>query len=185
MSWLAAARARTFALAGFKPDHAQHLEAEAFAEALIERYTGRVFGASQAFAERVNLISKSYYLPLPVDTSTVTTVAQAGVTLPSLAFQITSIGLAAYSTNDVPHLWQPGVYTITGQRGSTTVPEPIIKAASLLIGYYLRLSDPERSRFQGYNRGDFAGTLRFSELPVPEAEILLRPYASTVEVGLT
>lgn len=182
MGWLESYLPEIARASGFAETHAQMDSALAYAEQTIQAYTGQPWGASTAFTRTVYLEANSYVLPLPAGVSAISTInsepAPSGAT-----WQITSIGLVALR-DGVRQLWRPGVYVITGTQGSSAIPQAIIKAASLLVGYYLRLSDPERSRYANYMRGDFTGTMRLYSLPVPEVETLLMPYAKRVQVDV-
>lgn len=180
MGWLSPYVDRIFPMAGYP--NTGSLEALAFAEGLIEGYTRRIWGQSVLFTHKIRLAAKSLVLPLLPDVTAATAltgpVSTAGYTL-----EVTPYGLVAESGGE-PVIFEPGVWTLEGQRGSTIIPEPLIRAAALLINYYLGLADSERSRYQHIGIGDFSGGMRFSQLPVPEVEVLLNSYATRVEVSL-
>lgn len=183
MSWLDPYRDILLQMAGYPATHVLAGQALEFAEQAIEGYTRRVWGSSQPFSQRVYLAAKSYALPLPPDASSVSTVngepAPSGVT-----WSLTALGLEATDAEGRPVAWAPGVWTVSGQRGSTTIPQNVLKAASLLIGAYLSLSDPQRSQMASASRGDLSYSMRFAQLSVPEAETYLAPYAGRVAGGM-
>jgi len=183
MAWLTSYRDMLLRQAGF-PTSAPLAEAAIeYAEQTIERYTGRVWTALTPFEANVRLSARSYILPLPPGVTSVSAI-NGQPAQPGTSWRINALGLEVDSASQAV-VWQPGFYLIAGMRGSTDVSQSVLKAAALLVGYYLRLSDPERSRFQNYSRGDFTGEMRMSQLPVPEAEVLLSPLVSKVRVGVT
>lgn len=181
MNWLEPTR--VLPLAGYPaeaPEAGSPEEAAvAFAEQQIEAATGAVWGAATDFTERFTLTAKKLYLETPPDTRTVRSVEP----LPSgHKVSLAELGLALLEDGfETP--WPVGRYIVRGSRGYTHVPEDVVKAASLLVGYYLDLSDPDRSRYTGLSSGDFAGSMRLSEVPVPEARALLNKYRRRVRVG--
>lgn len=186
MGWLTPAS--VLPLAGYPvPDPLENTPAAsaiAYAESLIEGFTKLSWGESVAFIERHRLTSKSWFLPLPLDVQPdePLTVSPA----PGANYDTEYAGSAGLILlhGGQQSAWQPGTYTITGTRGIETIPEDVNKAASLLAAHYLGLSDPERSRYSGAMLGDFGGTMRLHELPVPEAAIFLRRYRREVQATL-
>lgn len=183
MGWLDPYRDILLQMAGYPATHVLAGQALEYAEQAIEGYTGRIWGSSQPFSQRVYLAAKSYALPLPPDATSVATVngepAPAGV-----IWSLTALGLEATDAEGRPVAWAPGVWTVAGQRGSVFIPHAIFKAASLLISAYLSLSDPQRSQMANASRGDLSYSMRYAQLSVPEAETYLAPYAGRVAGGM-
>lgn len=170
--------ARVLSLAGYPVSVARGAEALAYAETLITHRTGARWGTSGAATLSVRLGARSHLLPLPRD------VTAATITSPSSyvgrALIITPHGLELADGGR----FDAGLYLLSVTRGYSVVPEDVVKAASLLAAHYLQLSDPDRSRYENLSFGDFAGAMRLTALPVPEAEQLLRPYCRDVAVSL-
>lgn len=183
MGWLASYADGLLRMAGYLSPHPLAGDALTYAEQAIESYTGRVWGSSQPFTQRVFTTAKSYALPLPPDATSVATVngspAPTGVT-----WSITALGLEATDAEGRPVAWAPGVWTVAGQRGSAAIPQGVLKAASLLINAYLSLSDAQRSQMANASRGDLSYSMRYAQLSVPEAETYLAPYANRIAGGL-
>ena len=185
-AWLTASD--VLPLAGYAANVANGDRALDYAEALITAVTDVSWGAEVACSERVRLSAKTYELPLPIDQVGDETTLTITPTIESYygsgyAIEIGPGGLGLLSgDNSIP--WDAVTWTIQGQRGIATIPEPINKAASLLAAHFLGLSDPERSRYTGASLGDFAGTMRLHALPVPEAAQLLRRYRREVRASL-
>jgi hypothetical protein len=179
MAWLTPKKSQLAAMAGYSDNAPRLGEALAFAEEVIARRTGAVWGSTTTFYQRVRLNAKSWLLPLPVD------VAEVESVVPEQAATLTPTphGLALVDSVGQDVLWLPGGYVIHGTRGFTEIPKAVLKAASLLINYYMGLSDSERSRYENFSSGDFSGALRRAA-PVPEAEQLLKPYCQDVGVSL-
>ena len=150
-----------------------------FAEQQIEAATDAVWGASVDFTKRFTLQAKQMHLETPLDARSIREVAP----LPSGHNVALTEGGLALTFGGFATPWQPGQYLVRGTRGYTVIPDAVTKAASLLAAYYLELSDPDRSRYSGLSVGDFGGTMRLSDLPVPEAAALLRRYKRRVRVG--
>lgn len=169
---------RVLPLAGYAANVANGAAALGYAEALIERYTGARWGSVGQATLRIRLDAATYLLPVPQD------VIEAAITAPTSyagrGLLPTRHGLVLADGSR----FTPGLYTLTVSRGYVTIPEDLVKAASLLAAHYLQLSDPERSRYANLSLGDFSGDMRLFDLPVPEAEQLLRPYAPAVAVSL-
>jgi hypothetical protein len=180
MPWLEAYADRILPMAGYP--NVGSLEALVFAESIIEAYTRRVWGQVVPYTAKIRLAAKSLVLPLPSDAvsaaSLIGPVDTSGYTL-----EVSPYGLLA-EAGGKPVIFGPGLWVIQGNRGSITVPEPLIRAAALLANYYLGLADSERSRYQQISIGDFSGGMRFFQLPVPEAETLLNTYVGRVEVSV-
>lgn len=180
-------------LAGFPADK----ESLAYAEELISAYTGCLFGVVPTpFTSNIRLEAASYQLPLPIDVQSVNTatgvgqdaITQATIVMPAagvtLGLRLSRNLLYAEDADGLPYRFGAGLWTVVGTRGYPNVPGAIIKAASLLVAAYLEPSDPDRSRFANLNLGDFGGTMRLSELPVPEAMQMLNAYRNRVQVSL-
>jgi len=180
VSWLEVYADRIFPMAGY-PNVASS-EVLAFAESCIESHTRRVWGQSVAYTHRIRLTAKSLVLPLPSDATSVTGLS-GPVSTTGYTLEVTPYGLVAES-GDKPVIFEAGLWVLEVQRGSIIIPKPVIRAAALLVNYYLGLADSERSRYQQISIGDFSGGMRFSQLPVPEVEILLNPYTIRVEAAL-
>jgi len=186
MDWLEPAK--VLPLAGYiVPDpleDTREAEALAYAERLIESFTGSSWGAVVPFTERHHLTAKSWFLPLPLDIVITEPITVAPS--PAAGYTLEVGGRAGLyrvaNGQQVP--WDAGSYTITGSRGLEAIPADVNKAASLLAAHYLSLSDPERSRYEMAALGDFSGSMRLHELIVPEAAILLRRYRREVHVSL-
>lgn len=184
MAWLTPLRERWLRMAGFPAEHPLVESAEAFAEQMVHAYTDAVFGVSTAFSDTVMLTARTHGLPCKLDVSAITSITHNDTLLSALQYQIQHGYIYAHRADYTMHLWQIGVYTISCTRGITAVPEQVIRAAALLAAYYMRLSDPERSQYLNYARGDFSGTARLAELPVPEAAQLLNRYRDVAEASL-
>lgn len=183
MAWLDSYRDDLLKMAGYPVTHELVGVAIEFAEQAIESYTGRVWGLTKPFTMQVTIAAKSYALPLPPDTTLVTAVN--GKPVPDgVTWSITGLGLKAISNDGRLIAWTPGVWTITGQHGSTLIPPAIIKAASLLVSAFISLSDAQRSQMLQASRGDLSYSMRYSQLPVPEAEMYLAPYVDRIAGGL-
>jgi len=164
---------------------ATQLAAVAFAEATIRAYTRATWLASgdpaEAFELRVRLDARAYALRLPHDVVAVSAVAPT----PESRFALFLAGgrLELFDAALVQvGAWEEGVYLVTGTRGFTA-DDRVEKAASLLVAYYLRLSDPERSAYAQFSEGDFSGAWKLARLSVPEAETLLRPFVVGAVLG--
>jgi len=182
MGWLAAHSEQLLQQAGFRLDMPLADEALAYAEQIIERYTQQPWGRTEAFTATVRVPHRTYALPLPAGTTTVSTIN--GYSKPTgTQWIVSGLGLERLVQN-VFEAWEPGTYIIAGQCGSVAIPQDVLKAASLLVNHFLRLSDADRSQFENYARGDFSGTMRHAQVPVPEAQALLQPYAPVVRGGL-
>ena len=186
-AWLTAAN--VLPLAGYAANITNGDRALDYAEALITAVTDVSWGAEVAFSERVRLSAKTYELPLPIDQVGDETTLTITPTIESYygsgyAIEISDGGLALLDGDEQEQPWDAITWKIQGQRGITTIPENANKAASLLAAHFLGLSDPERSRYVGASLGDFAGTMRLTELPVPEAAQLLRRYRREVRASL-
>jgi len=180
MAWLEAYADRIFPMAGYP--NMSSLAALMFAEGLIEAYTRRIWGQAVPYTAKIRLAAKSLVLPLPSDALSATSLS-GPVDTSGYTLEVSLYGLLA-EAGGKPVIFVPGLWTIQGNRGSTTVPKPLIRAAALLVNYYLGLADSERSRYQQVSIGDFSGGMRFSQLPVPEAETLLNTYVGRVEASL-
>lgn len=186
-SWLVAAS--VLPLAGYAADVTNGDRALDYAEALIEAVTDANWGGNVAFTNRIRLPARTFRLPLPVDqtgdettlTLTPTIAAYYGS---SYSIEITDGSLALLDGDEQEQPWDAITWKVEGQRGITAIPEAVNKAASLLAAHFLGLSDPERSRYVGASLGDFAGTMRLAELPVPEAGQLLRRYRREIRASL-
>lgn len=181
MPWLDPHRDTLLKMAAYPTTHELASAAIAHAEQTIERYTNRVWGSIQPFTSRVFMGAKSYALSLPSDTVLVQTV-NGNPVASNITWHITSLGLEAVNDNGQRVAWGPGVWTIVGQRGTADIPLAVIKAASLLVNAYVGLSDAQRSQMAQANRGDMSYAMRYSQLPVPEAEIYLASYVNRVAV---
>lgn len=169
-------------LAGYPESHKDGKAALAYAEELISHYTGLTFGKSETGKlVFVNTSVKTMFLELPLDVTAVTNLSPA---LASGESFVVSPGKLEKKNNTGLLPWNAGYYQITTTRGIAEIPYVVSKAASLLVAHYLQLSDAERSRYIGTSQGDFSGTMRFDELPVPEASQLLRMYRSSVRMGV-
>ncbi|GEM47210.1 hypothetical protein [Deinococcus cellulosilyticus] len=176
MPWLSATT--ILPMAGYPAAHARAAEAISFAETCIEAYTRAKWGA--VVADSIILIqdARSYFLLLPLDVQTVTSVSPIAST-----YTTTLKGCELWKKDSGGYigLWDAGTYQIEITRGYTTIPQDVIKAASLLAGYYLSLSDPEKSRYDSLSIGDWSsGRMSGSDLPVPEAQAILRRYRTRV-----
>ena len=180
MTWLDALKTQVLALGGHTANVTYGDAAVQFAAGIITSATGIEFGTSKIVTQRVVLEARSYLLPLHRYTLTVTGVE------PTLASGSTWIlgdcGLEL-ERDGQPAMWGPGAWRVTGSIGSPDVPQDVIKAASLLAAYYLDLSDPDRSRYVSLSLGDFAGTMRLHQIPVPEAAALIAHYRDRVAVS--
>jgi hypothetical protein len=169
-------------LAGYPETHKDGKAALAYAEELITSYTGLTFGKSETGKiVTVNTVVKTMFLELPLDVTAVTGIAPA---LAGGESFVLSPGKLERKNETGLLPWNAAYYQITVTRGIQTVPPVVNKAASLLVAHYLQLSDAERSKYLGTSQGDFSGTMRFDELPVPEASQLLRMYRSSVRMGV-
>lgn len=186
-SWLTAAD--VLPLAGYTANVANGDRALDYAEALIEAVTDVNWGGEVAFTSRIRLPARTFRLPLPIDqtgdeTTLTLTPTIASYYGTSYSIEISDGGLALLDGDEQEQPWDAITWKIAGQRGITTIPEDVQKAASLLAAHFLSLSDPERSRYAGASLGDFAGTMRLHALPVPEAAQLLRRYRREVQASL-
>ena len=175
---------RVLSLAGYVGEvpekGSKEADALTFAEQSIEGATDAVWGRSEDFTLRFTCNQKETYLELPFDVRSIREVAP----LPAKHRPtLTTLGLALLDAEGFEVPWEKGRYVVRGTRGVAVIPEEVTKAGSLLAAYYLDLSDPDRSRYEGLSMGDFSGTMRLSSLPVPEAAALLRKYSRRVRVG--
>jgi hypothetical protein len=177
--WLGASAKEIMELAGYARHPLEKLALE-FAEESISYVTDVNWGAVVPFVLRFGLSSKSATLPLPID---VQSVAELLPAFPGYTLQISGTDLIAVSENS-QFLFPEGHYRITGTRGIDHIPPRIIKAASLLVNYWLGLSDSERSRYAQFAVGDFSGSMRLEPFPVPEAYQLLQIYKNRVGVAI-
>ena len=182
MSWLEPKR--VLSLAGYPAEvpEAGSKEADAllFAEQNIQASTDAVWGRVDDFTERYTLRNAQLYLETPLDVRYIRHVEP----LPKgYITAFAELGLALLDAEGFETPWPKGRYLVRGTRGVAIIPEEVTKAGSLLAAYYLELSDPDRSRYEGLSMGDFSGTMRLSSLPVPEAAALLRKYSRRVRVG--
>lgn len=165
-------------LAGYPETYDKAAESLKYAESLINGFVDVTFGAlSSGEAIRRHLKAKSYYIQLPPDVQSVSAIAPNSG---SYTLELDMANCLSWTNGDIPQVFDAGWYKITVDRGITTIPETVNKAASLLAAHYLTMSDPERSRFATFAQGDVAGNMRLNVLPVPEAEGLLRKFR---EVG--
>lgn len=186
-AWLTASD--VLPLAGYAANVANADRALDYAEALIEAVTDANWGGDVAFTSRIRLPARTFRLPLPIDQTgnegTLTlTPSLASYYGTSYSIEISDGGLALLDGDEQEQPWDAITWKIEVQRGITTIPEDVNKAASLLAAHFLGLSDPERSRYTGASLGDFAGTMRLHSLPVPEAAQLLRRYRREVRASL-
>lgn len=183
--WLEAQRNQVCTLAGISPTDASVSAALRCAEGLIERFTKARFSPATELLRRV-LLSPLLILPLPSDVQSYAVDSYNGVAMsaayPSTATYRSAYGIELETGAGVPVVWQAGRYYITVTRGYSIIPIDVVKAASLLLAWYVGLSDPERSRYSSLSMGDFNGTLRLSDFPVPEARQLLLYYRESVAV---
>ena len=175
---------RVLSLAGYAgevpAEGSKEADALTFAEQSIEAATDAVWGRSEDFTLRFTRNQKAMYLELPKDVRSVRHVEG----LPSLhRATLTELGLSLLDAEGFEVPWPAGRYLVRGTRGHAQVPEEVTKAGSLLAAYYLELSDPDRSRYEGLSAGDFSGTMRLASLSVPEAAALLRKYRRQVRVS--
>ncbi|MBF6596084.1 MAG: hypothetical protein IVW51_16795 [Thermaceae bacterium] len=193
MGYLSAYADSIGSLSGFPANQ----ESLAYAEELINAYTGCLFGAAPiTFTSKIRLEAASYQLPLPIDVQSVSTATGVGqdvithvaTVMPAagvvLSLRLNRNLLQAEDSGGLPYRFGSGLWTVAGTRGYPNVPGAVIKAASLLVAAYLEPSDPDRSRFANLNLGDFGGTMRLSELPVPEAMQMLNAYRNRVQVSV-
>lgn len=152
-----------------------------FAEQAIEARTGLVWGSSRTETLTIRLSSASYLLRLPRDVTAVEDVTPAIGT--SEMFQLAKFGLELFDSSWDQLPWRPATYRVEVTRGIVPIPAAVNRAASLLAQHYLSLADAERSRYDFVSLGDFSGTERRDAFPVPAAEILLRPWLSSVAVS--
>jgi hypothetical protein len=183
VGWLDPHRDALLRMAGYPATHPLAAAALEYAEQAIDGHTGRIWGSSQPFTHRVHLAGRAYALPLPPDATSVATVNDLPPAT-GIVWTITPLGLEATDAEGKPVAWGPGVWVIAGQRGSITIPQGVLKAASLLINAYLALSDAQRSQFANASRGDLSYSMRYAQLPAPEAETYLAPYAQHIRGGL-
>jgi hypothetical protein len=177
MGWLNAHKAAVLGLAGYAEGVTRGDVALTYAEGLIEQYTGipaSRWGASVQEAIGVRLAARTYLLPCPTDVTGLVSIVPA--TQVDYTMERREHGIALVDADGLDVAWGPGPYKVTVQRGYSAIPQPVIKAASLLAAHYLGLSDPDRSRFLNASLGDFSGTMRLQALPVPEAAALLHRY---------
>ena len=173
--------------AGYPANHPARDNALACAEELITRHTNIVFGSSASATVTVRLSVASMILPLPVDVTAVASVMFEGQTLEAVYGVGTTteqdrFGLRLVREN-ADQVWRAGRYVLNVTRGIATVPQDVVKAASLIVAWFLGLSDPDRSRYTNLAIGDMAGDMRLMELPVPEAQSLLVRWRNRVAVG--
>lgn len=176
MSWLSAAA--ILPMAGFPAGHANAAAAVSFAETCIEGYTRARWGS--VVADSIILIqdAKSYFLLLPLDVVAVSSVSPLA---PTYTTNLKGCELWKKDNGGYIGLWDAGAYEVSITRGYTTIPQDVVKAASLLAGYYLALSDPEKSRYDSLSIGDWSsGRMAASDLPVPEAQRILNRYRTRV-----
>jgi hypothetical protein len=181
MTWLA--QNRVLPLAGYPNGFSGNGDAIACAENLITHYTGCTFGSAGVSSIRVRLSAKSFTLELPKDAAS----TPVPTVTPAPTVGVITVGdgvLELLDANGQNLTWNPGTYTITLTRGFVTVPDDVIKAGSLLVAWFKGLSDPERSRYINTAQGDFSGTMRLTELPVPEAQAILNRYRTRVKASL-
>ena len=184
MSWLEPPK--VLALAGYPAEEpapeSKEADAVRFASEMIQGYTRVSWGLVLDFTLPVHLSANAMHLDIPKDTRTI-----LGVTPLSQSDRVlvSPVGLERVSGAGVPKVWPKGSYAITGTRGYAEgeIPADVVKAASLLVAYYLGMSDPDRSRFEGLTVGDFSGTMHRRAFPVPEAEGLLRRYRTSSRVS--
>ena len=175
---------RVLSLAGYPAEVPQAGSKEeaalSFAEGCIQASTLAVWGKSEDFTQRYTLPSRRMYLEVFPDTRSV----RSAEPLPSgHRVTLSEHGLALLDALSFEVPWPAGRYIVRGTRGHAQIPEDVTKAGSLLAAYYLELSDPDRSRYEGLSAGDFSGTMRLASLPVPEAAALLRKYRRQVRVS--
>ena len=172
-------------LAGYPADYAGAAAALTYAEFYIDKVTGLTFAASPSAATiRVHTHAKTYYLPLPYDVATVSTITpNANSYTLELATDRTGKSLRWLDANDEPKVFEAGFYKLTITKG-IAVDKNVNKAGSLLAAHYLAMSDPERSRFANFSQGDISGSMRLDDTPVPEATALLRSYPKPAKVAL-
>ncbi|NJK43224.1 MAG: hypothetical protein HC933_02220 [Pleurocapsa sp. SU_196_0] len=178
------------ALTGVSTTHPQFADAIGTAENLIETHTGCTFGSSAAVVAHVSLGGASLGLFLPrADITAVSSVTRGTQTLEAIygtgvTFTRNRDSLELLDAQGQPIAWHVGRYTLNVTQGFATVPGVVSKAASLLVAWFLDLSDADRSRFDNLSIGDFAGTMRRDAFPVPEAEMLLAPFCTRGAVAL-
>lgn len=182
MAWLnATAVLKQAGYTAGTPLTAEQEAAVAFAEQVIEKRTGLVWGTTAAETLTIRLSARSYFLRLPRDTRTVEDVSPAiGATE---LYELDRHNLQLFDSSYDQLAWPAGTYRVEVTRGITEVPEAVTRAAALLAAHHLGLADPERSRYDGASLGDFAGTERRDAFPVPAAEQLLRPWITSVAVA--
>ena len=142
---------------------------------MIASNTSAVWGLVQDFTLPVQLSANAFVLDLPIDTRTIVEVTPLDQ---GDRVHVSPGGLALLNPSGGPKVWRRGFYTVKGTRGygEGEIPADVVKAASLLVAYYLGMSDPDRSRYSGLTVGDFSGTMHRNAFPVPEAAQLLRKY---------
>ena len=163
-------------LAGYPADISNASKALAYAESIINGFTGLALDAAIVDeVKQVNLTAKTFYIPLTRDVTAVSTISpnNQGYTLAVLSDHEQNKSLTWQDADGIRQPFDAGFYSITQTR-SYTVNERINKAASLLAAYYLGLSDPDRSRYATFSQGDISGSMRLDDTPVPEATALLR-----------
>lgn len=160
---------------------AQHAAALAFAEQQIEARTGLLWGATATRTITVRLSAASYLLRLPKDTVSVDDVSPAIGS--SELWELAKHGLERFDASYDQLPWPPGTYRLEVTHGITVIPAAVNRAAALLAGHWLALADSERSRYDEFSLGDFAGSERRDAFPVPAAEVLLRPWIHSVAVA--
>jgi hypothetical protein len=189
MPWLSDAQKRTISeLCGVPQTHPLFGDGVACAESLIPAFTGVAFGSSAATTLRVTAQAKTMQLELPRDVSAVTAVTFQGKSLEAVfgTGYTTALenGLMLIDADDQPAAWLPGAYRITCTQGFADVPGDVLKAASLVLAWFVALSDPERSRYTNFSLGDFSADMRLLDFPVPEARQLLDWYRTAVRGAL-
>ncbi len=187
MSYLEPHATHILTAAGFPTNHARAAQALACAQTLIDAFTRVTFGASLTNQTLiVPLSAGTTNIPVPPDVTAVQSVSVNGQPLETVYGVNASIELGRFGVglvvNGEDRAWQPGRYTLIVTRGVQTVPQDVVKAASLLVAWFLALSDPDQSRYANLVMGDFSGSMRFTDLPVPEAQSLLTRWRSRVAV---
>lgn len=164
-------------LAGYPDDHSKASDALAYAESIIDGFTGLALDAAiTGEVKHINLTAKTFMIPLARDVTTVSAISpnyNASYTLNIISDLSHNRTLTWLDSSSKRQPFDEGFYMLTQNR-SYTVNERINKAASLLAAYYLGLSDPDRSRYATFSQGDISGSMRLDDTPVPEATALLR-----------
>lgn len=153
-----------------------------YAEQVIEQRTGLVWGDSRVDTLTVRLSAASYLLRVPRDATSVKVLSPA-ISHAQMT-QLARHGLELFDSAWDQLPWRQGTYRLEVTRGIAVIPEPVNRAAALLVGHHLSYADHSRSQFDGLTLGDFSGARRRDAFPVPEAEQLLRPWLSNVGVSL-